>query len=99
MGHISPVMVINTHRQRLDGYLASLYTAVTSTVLEHSNMLALFAGKLDTLSPLKVLGRGYALAYKEGALLHDAALADIGGKVEVRLQKGSLSCTVEKITV
>lgn len=99
MGLISPVMVINTHRQRLDGYIASLYTAATSTVSGSRNALAVLGSKLDTLSPLKVLGRGYALAYKEGALLHDAANAVIGGEIEVWLEKGRLLCTVEKISV
>lgn len=99
MGLISPVMVINTHRQRLDGYIASLYTAVASTVSDSRSALAVLGSKLDTLSPLKVLGRGYALAYKEGSLLHDAAEADIGGEIEVRLEKGRLLCTVEKISI
>ena len=99
MGLISPVMVINTHRQRLDGYIASLYTAVASTVSDSRSALAVLGSKLDTLSPLKVLGRGYALAYKKGSLLHDAANADIGGEIEVRLEKGRLLCTVEKISI
>lgn len=99
MGLISPVMVINTHRQRLDEYIASLYTAVASTVSDSRSALAVLGSKLDTLSPLKVLGRGYALAYKKGSLLHDAANADIGGEIEVRLEKGRLLCTVEKISV
>ncbi|NLX94373.1 MAG: exodeoxyribonuclease VII large subunit [Clostridiales bacterium] len=99
MGLISPVMVINTHRQRLDGYIASLYTAVASTVSDSRSALAVLGSKLDTLSPLKVLGRGYALAYKKGSLLHDDANADIGGEIEVRLEKGRLLCTVEKISV
>ena len=99
MGLISPVMVINTHRQRLDGYISALCTAVTSTVSDNRSNLSLLAGKLDTLSPLKVLGRGYALAYKQGALLHDAVNADVGSEIEVRLEKGKLLCTVDKITV
>lgn len=99
MGALSPVMVVNTHRQRLDGYLSSLYGYVSATILGHRNNLTVLSSKLDTLSPLKVLGRGYALAYKKDVLLKDAAKADVGGKIEVRLEKGKLLCTVEKIIV
>ena len=53
-------------------------------------------GKVDTLSPLSVLARGYAVVSKEGKALTDAADVGLGDSVEIRLQKGKLKAKVEE---
>ena len=98
-GLVSPVMSINIHRQKLDSLIASLSAFVMADVAAKRNNLSIVAGKLDTLSPLKVLGRGYALAYAGGELIHDASKISIGSDVDVLLEKGKLLCTVkDKLT-
>ena len=53
---------------------------------------------LALISPLAVLGRGYALVRDaEGRLLTTVGEARPGGQVEVRLQDGSLQATVDMI--
>ncbi|HET8644679.1 MAG TPA: exodeoxyribonuclease VII large subunit, partial [Vicinamibacteria bacterium] len=53
------------------------------------------AGKLETLSPLSVLSRGYALAWDErGRLLRDSAQAAAGETVRLRLARGGLTARV-----
>jgi exodeoxyribonuclease VII large subunit len=56
-------------------------------------------GKLESLSPLSILQRGYSITRKIPSLriLRDAADVREGEKVEVRLHRGSLLCGVEKI--
>lgn len=53
-------------------------------------------GKLDALSPLKVFGRGYAMAVKDGAAVTDGKTLRRGDSIEVRFAKGRAQCTVEK---
>jgi exodeoxyribonuclease VII large subunit len=57
--------------------------------------LGRLAGKLDTLSPLAVLSRGYALVWDgQGRLLRSAAEAAPGDALRIRLERGHLGATV-----
>jgi exodeoxyribonuclease VII large subunit len=60
--------------------------------------LATAAARLDALSPLAVLGRGYALARDaRGEILRDAAQAAPGDEIALRLARGELSATVTRV--
>jgi exodeoxyribonuclease VII large subunit len=54
--------------------------------------------KLQALSPLAVLERGYAICHDAatGGVLKEAAADQVGRDVRVRLAKGSLLCEVRK---
>jgi exodeoxyribonuclease VII large subunit len=53
-------------------------------------------GKVNSLSPLSVLSRGYAVVSKDGRALIDASSVEVGDSVEIRLQKGKLNAKVEE---
>lgn len=55
-------------------------------------------GKLDSLSPLSILQRGYSITRKLPSLqiLRDIVYVKEGDKVEVKLSRGTLICDVEK---
>ena len=51
---------------------------------------------LDAMSPLKVLGRGYAIARTEdGQVMTSVTQTEPGEKFTLRLTDGSLGCRVE----
>jgi exodeoxyribonuclease VII large subunit len=54
------------------------------------------AARLDTLSPLAVLGRGYAVVWNADrtAILRDANTVAPGERVHVKLERGTLDCDV-----
>ncbi len=53
--------------------------------------------KLDALSPLKVLGRGYAMARtQDGGILRSSDQVQPGDRIRLRLAQGTLGCRVEE---
>jgi exodeoxyribonuclease VII large subunit len=55
-------------------------------------------GRLRALSPLAVLGRGYALALgPDQRVLRDAGQVEAGDDIKVRLAKGALSAKVLEV--
>jgi len=59
---------------------------------------SLAAARLDDLSPLAILGRGYAVCYEEdGTVVRSAERVSSGDRVRIRLAEGRLGCRVEDI--
>ena len=55
--------------------------------------------KLDAMSPLKVLSRGYAMVQTEdGSILRSASQVDIGQKIQIGLADGTLEATINDRT-
>lgn len=52
--------------------------------------------RLEALSPLRVLKRGYLLAEKAGKVITDLEEVNLGDKIRLHLQDGCLDCLVEK---
>lgn len=51
---------------------------------------------LDLLSPLKIMGRGYALIYQDDTLLKSAANVNVGDELKVLMKDGTLMTRIEK---
>ena len=51
--------------------------------------------KLNVLSPLNILSRGYSLVYKEDTLIDSVNDININDKIKVQLSNGLLECTVD----
>ncbi len=85
-------------RVRLTVGGAALEAAARSRLDDARSRLVAAAAALDALSPLAVLGRGYALAHDgRGRLLRSSRGVDVGEGVRVRLAEGALRCRVEGI--
>ena len=77
---------------------AALETAARARLEDARSQLSVAAASLDAMSPLAVLGRGYALAQDEGgAVLRSSSDVKGGERVRVRLSRGALRCRVEEI--
>jgi exodeoxyribonuclease VII large subunit len=90
-----PMAFIDDKRMLLDYTQKNLAALAQQQMAQRTQQFTALASKLDALSPLKVLGRGYAVARNEqGQILRAAQEAAAGEKIEVLLGQGSLNCTV-----
>lgn len=91
-----PMAIIQDRCMRVDLLQEKLYSAMQRPLERQEQRFAALSATLDAMSPLKVLGRGYALAQKQdGTLLRVSSQIEIGEKVTVQLGQGRLHCMVE----
>ncbi len=94
-----PTEEICARRQQTVDFLAQrLVQAVNSAREENRNRLKVLAGRLEALSPLATLARGYSICTRPGTpgVIHNAREVDRGEKVQVKLHRGRLLCLVEE---
>lgn len=92
-----PMAFIDDKRLLLDYTQRKLSALAQAQTAQRAQRFASLAASLDALSPLKVLGRGYAVARDEnGTILRAAEEASVGEGIEVLLGQGSLMCTVDE---
>ncbi|MBI4370775.1 MAG: exodeoxyribonuclease VII large subunit [Elusimicrobia bacterium] len=80
--------------QRVDEFSGRLAPALRRALERAELHLKAAAGRLDAISPLKVLGRGYAIAQSRGVLLRRPSQVKAGDPVDVRLAEGEIHCEV-----
>ena len=73
-------------------------SAVKQSIAEKAKDFSALCAKLDAMSPLRILARGYGIASKDGAILTDSACVDTGDKINVTLSRGSLECEVVSVS-
>ncbi len=74
-----------------------LNRAATTGMERRRTHLGALVGRLDALSPLGVLGRGYALASKNERLVRTAATLEKGDLLGIRFAEGSVEARVTRV--
>jgi len=82
-------------RNRVDTFGQRQQTAIKRLWSERDQLVGKQMAKLDALSPLSVLSRGYSITETEGGnILRDAKFSKAGDKLKIRLERGKLSAEV-----
>lgn len=92
----NPVAVVDDQRMRLDGVQRRLAMALERTLRRGRVELAGLAGRVDAMSPLKVLSRGYAIAKAEGRAVTTVEQVQPGQTMDVLVADGVYHCRVEE---
>lgn len=93
----SPSRLYEERLLRVGELAARITEAVQRRMEDSQRALGLQSARLDALSPLKVLGRGYAIAQKLPAreILRAASQARPGDKLLLKLHQGEVECEVQ----
>lgn len=90
-----PMSYVNDRRVLLDYQREKLAHGLRGTLGRERERFARRAATLDAISPLKVLGRGYAIPRNEdGHVVRSIREAHPGDKLELRMADGSIDCKV-----
>ena len=94
-----PLEMVDRRRMDCDRSAQALFKAMQLRVGQSERHFSILAGKLDALSPLKVLARGYSVATMAdtGRVLQSTALVNPGDRVDVWLSDGVLNCDVRQV--
>lgn len=84
--------------QDVDNLTRRLSQSITGIISEKKNKVSLQVSRLNDLSPLGTLSRGYAICRdRQGKVMKKAQEVKTGVNVEIVLQDGLLDCIVEKV--
>ena len=93
-----PASYFRDKRLLLDYHSRQLVHGLEREIAGQREHLARLSAALDAMSPLKVMGRGYAIARKEdGRVLTSVEGICPGERLSLRFSDGTLSCQVEEI--
>jgi exodeoxyribonuclease VII large subunit len=95
----APRNMVRQHQQLLDELESRLQRSFQHKIVLIRNLLGAVAGKLESLSPLAILARGYSVIMREkdGAVVSAAAQVTHGDIVRARLHRGGFTASVREI--
>jgi exodeoxyribonuclease VII large subunit len=95
--HYDVRLVLSGMRKELDSRTTALGSVMRSVLLQYRVRSERLETALQSLSPLAILDRGYALVFDaNGKLLKDADAVKIGDEISARLAHGQIEAAVTK---
>ena len=91
----SPTGYMEQKRKNLELLINRMIAAQNQTITRSNARYIAAVSKLDAMSPLKVLTRGYSMAQTEqGTVIRSVSQVELGQKIQISLSDGKLSATV-----
>ena len=89
-----PLQRVNEQYIRVDMLVKSLENSIVNKYKDRKNELLTLVAKLDSLSPLKTLTRGYCIANKEGKTIKSVKDVELNEEIELRFIDGNKKAKV-----
>ena len=90
----NPDDIIKNRQIKLDVLNEKIKGIYLKKLSAEKEKFAELSAKLDTLSPLKILARGYSVTKKDGHIINSISQVNSNDKIEVVLSDGNIKCTV-----
>lgn len=93
----NPEKIIENSEMYLDTLNTRINNSFKNTVTEYSSDFAMLCSRLETLSPLKVLARGYSIVKNNESIITDVNDISIGDKISLQFAKGSAKAEIIEV--
>lgn len=81
----------------IEGYAKNIRLHYETIIKSKAYDLKKNAAMLDALSPLAVIGRGYTITEKDGAVLTDVSNANVGDSIVTKFKNGTLVSEITEV--
>ena len=92
-----PERLFAQQAQRVDSASQKLVEAMMRLVEQKQHAFALAAAKLDSISPLAVLGRGYSVTQKDYAVIRSTQQVSWGDELVTTVEDGTITSVVQEV--
>ena len=89
-----PLQKINENYITLDNLVKSLNTSITNKLNKSKMLFSEKASKLDALSPMKTIARGYSITEKDGKIIKKSSDLNIGDNISIKYIDGIVDANV-----
>ena len=89
-----PLQNINERYIYLDNIIKNLTTSINNKITLSKKDFANHITKLDALSPLKTLARGYSITIKENKVIKSVKDLNVGDEIRLRFSDGQRNAKV-----
>ncbi len=89
--------VFDKKRQSVDLQEARLMTAAKDSINENKSRIAVIASRLEAISPIAVMTRGYSVATAKGKKITSVKEIDVKSSIKLLLADGAADCTVNEV--
>lgn len=93
----NPQMIIENSEMYLDTLNSRISDSFKTLVTNCSSNFAMICSKLESLSPLKVLSRGYSIVKNDEKIVTDNTFLSVGDKISLQFANGSAKAEVIEV--
>ncbi len=94
-----PLKRVNENYVDIDMKIKRMQNAIQKILNENKTKAQSYTLKLDALSPLKTLARGYSIAQYDGKILKSTKQIKENDEIDLRLEDGKVIASVEQIII
>lgn len=89
-----PLQKVNENYMLIDRFVKNMQNSIVTKYKDKKLEAIKLYSKLDALSPLKTLARGYSITEKEGKIVHKVSELKQGDKLTLRFEDGKVDAEV-----